>query len=84
MKIDLDKVPPAHAPYRADIDGMRAVAVAGVLLYHASKRVVPGGWLGVDIFFVISGFVVTGSLLGGTPPPPSLGAYLCAFYARRL
>lgn len=49
--------------YRPDIDGLRAVAVISVIINHLSSSMLPGGFLGVDIFFVISGFVITGSLL---------------------
>ncbi len=54
---------PEH--YRADIDGVRAVAVAIVVAFHAFPRSMPGGFIGVDVFFVISGFLITGLVLDG-------------------
>lgn len=48
--------------YRKDIDGLRAVAVSAVVLYHAGVPLVHGGFVGVDIFFVISGYLITGIL----------------------
>jgi peptidoglycan/LPS O-acetylase OafA/YrhL len=48
--------------YRADIDGLRAVAVALVIAHHVAPEVFPGGFVGVDVFFVISGFLITGIL----------------------
>jgi peptidoglycan/LPS O-acetylase OafA/YrhL len=50
--------------YRPDVDGLRAVAVSSVVLFHALPVLAPGGFVGVDVFFVISGFLVTTIIQG--------------------
>ncbi len=73
----------SHAPrtYRGDIDGLRAIAVLLVVVFHLRDGWMPGGFVGVDVFFVISGFVVTASLLGRDVGE---GFSVVDFYARRV
>ena len=67
--------------YRSDIDGLRALAVLGVVIYHAFPKVLPGGFSGVDIFFVISGYLISGILYKGHREG---GFSFREFYARRI
>ncbi|GAA3548021.1 membrane protein [Aeromicrobium flavum] len=55
--------PRARLPYRPALDGLRAVAILGVLVFHLDENLLPGGWLGVDLFFVLSGFLITQLLI---------------------
>lgn len=67
--------------YRSDIDGLRAVAILPVVLYHAKIGPFVGGFTGVDVFFVISGFLITSMLMGDL----SVGQYsIVDFYERRI
>ncbi len=67
--------------YRADIDGLRAIAVLAVILYHAEIPGFGGGYVGVDVFFVISGYLITQLLAGSADKPLRSG--LKDFYLRR-
>jgi peptidoglycan/LPS O-acetylase OafA/YrhL len=67
--------------YRPDIDGLRALAVLAVIAFHGFPEYVTGGFVGVDVFFVISGFLISGIILDET----RLGVFsLRSFYARRM
>ena len=66
--------------YRREIDGLRALAVVPVILFHAGFRAFSGGFVGVDVFFVISGYLITSLILAET----ALGTFsLGSFYERR-
>ncbi|MGM5033541.1 acyltransferase family protein [Tardiphaga sp. 803_E3_N1_3] len=80
MKLPITS-PLLPAGYRPDIDGLRAVAVLAVVFFHAFPNEVPGGYVGVDVFFVISGFLITSILLREN----SDGQFsLASFYGRRV
>lgn len=67
--------------HRNDIDGLRGVAVLAVLINHINEGALPGGYLGVDIFFVISGFVITASI--SKRHADSYLSFISDFYSRR-
>src|ERR1700724_1274851 len=68
--------------YRPDVDGLRAIAVSAVIASHFYNDLLPGGFLGVDMFFVISGFVITASL--AKQPDDDIRAFFLGFYSRRI
>lgn len=73
--------PIRHIGYRPDIDGLRAVAVLAVLIFHAFPTVMRGGFVGVDIFFVISGYLISKVILTTLDQ----GTFTIAdFYSRRI
>lgn len=67
--------------YRADIQGIRAVAVMAVIAFHANSAVLPGGFVGVDMFFVVSGYLMTSILLNS---PLHLFDEIKKFYIGRM
>ena len=76
---------PFHAPkrkYRPELDGLRAFAVVAVIINHFNQDLLPSGYLGVDIFFVISGYVITSSLTDR--PSKNFLDFVTGFYERRI
>ena len=71
----------SHPSYRPDIDGLRAIAVLSVVAFHAFPSWMPGGFIGVDIFFVISGYLISTIILGSLAGE---GFSYGEFYARRI
>ncbi|MGN6210118.1 acyltransferase family protein [Asticcacaulis sp.] len=76
----LAETPTTHGK-RADIQGMRAIAVLAVLAFHASHALLPGGFIGVDVFFVLSGYLITQVLLR---PMEEKRFSIRDFYRRRI
>ena len=68
-----------HMPH---VDALRALAVISVFIYHLAPTALPGGFTGVDIFFVISGFIVSASVI--QKKPANFPEFFIGFYARRL
>jgi peptidoglycan/LPS O-acetylase OafA/YrhL len=73
--------PVTERAFRTDIEGLRSFAILGVVLFHASVPHFAGGFVGVDVFFVISGFLITGLLLREVQQRGRI--HLVGFYARR-
>ena len=67
--------------FRTDVQALRALAVGAVVVYHCFPGLLPGGFTGVDLFFVISGFLITSHLVAA---PPSKPRDLAKFWARRI
>ena len=76
------KAPSSTAEFRPDIEGLRGIAILLVLLFHAGLPWTPGGFVGVDVFFVISGFLITGKLWRESQQPGGLN--ITRFYAWRI
>jgi peptidoglycan/LPS O-acetylase OafA/YrhL len=68
--------------YRPEIDGLRALAVISVIIDHFNKALLPSGYLGVDIFFVISGYVISSSLYNNSAR--HFADFIVGFYSRRV
>ncbi|GAU65894.1 hypothetical protein SSP35_02_02630 [Streptomyces sp. NBRC 110611] len=73
--------PPARRPYAPGLDGLRALAVTAVVVYHLNPSWLPGGFLGVDVFFVLSGYLITDLLLAEHRRGGRID--LMSFWARR-
>ncbi|MCX5978521.1 MAG: acyltransferase family protein [Chloroflexi bacterium] len=76
------QAPTSAVEFRPDIEGLRGIAILLVLLFHAGLPWTPGGFIGVDVFFVISGFLITGKLWRESQQPGGLS--IAKFYAWRI
>jgi peptidoglycan/LPS O-acetylase OafA/YrhL len=82
LRLDVQRAPALRMHgFRADIEGLRAIAILAVVLYHAAVPGFGGGYVGVDVFYVISGFLITGLLWRELAASGRVA--LLAFYARR-
>jgi peptidoglycan/LPS O-acetylase OafA/YrhL len=70
--------------YRRDVDGLRALAVGLVLLFHGFPSILPAGFVGVDVFFVISGYLITRILISRRERGIGAGRYFADFYQHRV
>jgi peptidoglycan/LPS O-acetylase OafA/YrhL len=77
-----NKTGAGKSKYRPEIDGLRAFAVVAVIINHFNKDLLPSGYLGVDIFFVISGYVITSSL--ADRKSKNFLDFVTGFYERRI
>ena len=82
LEVKETKITESNSNYRPEIDGLRAFAIMAVIINHFNSDWLPGGYHGVDIFFVISGYVITSSLY--SRKSESLGLFLAGFYERRI
>lgn len=85
MTTNISPLPPlehlTHPKYRPDIDGLRAIAVLSIVIYHAFPKLIRGGFIGVDIFFVISGFLISTIIMGSLERE---NFSFIEFYSRRI
>src|SRR4051812_50179873 len=78
----IDELPAGRRAFRPEVQALRAIAVGAVVLYHLWPRAVPGGFVGVDVFFVISGFLITQQLAEESLTTGRVS--LTLFWARRV
>jgi peptidoglycan/LPS O-acetylase OafA/YrhL len=82
LREQYSQTPRLQTAYRPEVDGLRALAVTAVILHHFDKDILPSGYLGVDIFFVISGYVIASSLY--EKQRETFREFFISFAARRI